>query len=83
MFRAALPIKAATPSGSLDVPADPCWAHGLAARFRLGLSGVLLSLAGFILMAAGWRFHTPAEISLLAPIAAWIVMEGCRLYRVR
>jgi hypothetical protein len=83
IFHLATRMKATTPSDNTDGLVEPSWAHGLAARFRLGLSGVLLSLAGFLLLAAGWRFHTPAEISLLAPIAAWIVMRGRELYRAR
>ena len=66
---------------SRDVITDVSWTHGLAARFRLGLSAALLVLAGFIILSAGWRFHGPVEELLLVGMAGGVFIDGVKFYR--
>ena len=69
------------PPESSEAPTDFSWSHGLAARFRLGLSAALLVLAEFIVLAAGWRFRRPQEAVLLVCVGIGTVIDGFKFYR--
>ena len=75
------PLASDAPQGSSDAPADFSWTHGLAARFRLGLSAGLLAIAAFIIIATGLRFHHPVEAALLACLGCVTVVDGWMFYR--
>jgi hypothetical protein len=60
---------------------DFSWTHGLASRFRLGLSAGLLVITGFIIFAAGLRYHRPLEATLLIGMGGATMIDGFMFYR--
>lgn len=75
------PLASDAPQGSSEIPPDFSWTHGLAARFRLGLSAGLLTITGFIIVAAGLRYHRPVEAALLACMGSATLIDGIMFYR--